>query len=74
MSRDLFFALEIELFRPTWFRRELVSTHAHSLGTATSQLISFYRIISTFRQIAIISMQHEVEVCQGAVIYTNLVF
>ena len=29
---------------------------------------------STFRQIAIIRMQYEVEVCQGAVIYTNLAF
>ena len=26
-------------------RRELVTTYAHSLGTANSQLISFYRII-----------------------------
>ena len=49
-------------------RSELVSTHAHSLGTANSQLISFHRIIfnvpaNCHHQDAI-----EVEVCQGAVI------
>ena len=34
----------------------------------------FKKSFSTFRQIAIIRTQYEVEVCPGAVIYTNSVF